>query len=126
MNIRTTIIIWVSLLVGELHTLWEGTTEQANWILTRSVPMSVQWNVKYATDEVWFILMALAILNYQPNRINRTTVITYTVYCILDLFYYFYNYKQEGYGWVYTVVLVTWILIYNNGRRYKQGIAHTV
>ncbi len=88
--------------------------------------MQMQWNVKYATDEVWFILMALAILNYQPNRINRTTVITYTVYCILDLFYYFYNYKQEGYGWVYTAVLATWILIYNHGRRYKQGIAHTV
>lgn len=75
--------------------------------------MPVQWNVKYVTDELWFILMALAILYYVPNRVNRTTVKAYLVFCVLDLVMYFYNYKQEGYGWVYVALLITWITVYN-------------
>lgn len=121
----TTLIIWASLLIGELHTFWENSTRRENWILTKSVVMPMQWNVKYATDQAWFILMAFAIYLYLPNRINRTTALAYALFCIADTFMYFYNYKQEGYGWVYTFLLITWIIIYNHGSRRttnRQGI----
>lgn len=89
--------------------------------------MPVQWNVKYATDELWFILMAAAILLYVPNRTNKATVKAFLIYCSLDLVMYFYNYKQEGYGAIYTILLISWILIYNNGqRKHRQGIIDKV
>lgn len=105
------------MLIGELHTFWENSTEKANWILTREVVMPIQWNVKYATDEVWFVLMAFALYLFRPNRINRTTALAYGVFCMADMFMYFYNYKQEGYGAVYTLLLITWIIIYNYDTR---------
>ncbi len=113
---RTTLLIWASLLVSELHSLWENCKVNQNWIFKERVVMSVQWNVKNVTDEIWFIMMALAILVYEKNRINRTTVLAYTAFCIIDMFMYFYNYKREGYGAVYTFLLIAWILIYNHGR----------
>ena len=76
--------------------------------------MPVQWNIKFVTDELWFVLMGVALLVYVPNRINRTTAIAYTLFCIADVLMYFYNYKQAGYGAMYTFLLIAWILIYNN------------
>jgi len=122
----TTLIIWGSLLLSELHTLWEESTASANWILTKNIVMPLQWNVKYVTDEVWFVLIGLSIYYYQPNRINTTTVKAYVGFCIFDLLMYFYNYKQEGYGWGYTLLLISWIIIYNrygrNTTSKRQGI----
>lgn len=114
---KTTLIIWASLLISELHSFWENSTEKANWILKENVVMSVQWNIKNLTDEVWFIMMALAILVYEKNRINRTTVLAYTAFCCIDMIMYFYNYKQAGYEAIYTFLLIAWILIYNHGGR---------
>lgn len=125
---RTTLLIWASLLIGELHSLWEKCTTNQNWILTKKVVMPIEWNVKYVSDEVWFIMMALAILFYEKNRINRTTVLAYTAFCIIDMFMYFYNYKREGYGAVYTFLLIAWILIYNYGSERsanRQRISYT-
>ncbi len=124
----TTIIIWASLLIGELHTLWEKCTINQNWIISRKVMMPVQWNIKYATDELWFVLMGLAILWYQDNRINKTTVLAYIAFCIVDFLMYFWNYKQTGYGAIYTFLLIAWILIYNYGSKRsanRQGISYT-
>lgn len=85
--------------------------------------MPVQWNIKYITDELWFILMAIAILFYIPNRINKATVKAYLVFCVLDLVMYFYNYKQEGYEWMYMILLVSWVWIYNNSETKKEVVA---
>jgi hypothetical protein len=116
----TTLIIWFSLLVNELHTLWEGSAAKSNWIWKANVVMPDQWNVKYATDELWFILMALAILFYKPNRINKASVLAFLFFCVADMFMYFYNYKQAGYEAIYTFLLIAWITIYNyNGKRIR-------
>ena len=120
----TTLIIWASLIIGELHTLWENSKVSENWIITKYVPMPVQWNVKYVTDEIWFIMMGVAIYLFIPNRINRTTVKSYTLFCAWDLVMYFYNYKQAGYEAIYTYLLIAWIIIYNrngNSTSNRQG-----
>ena len=68
----TTLLLWASLLVGEVHTFWEDSTKSENWIIGEKVEMPIQWNLKYAGDEVIGILIALAIVFYNRNRINET------------------------------------------------------
>lgn len=114
----TTILLWASLIVGEIHTFWEDSTASANWILIKDVTMPVQWNVKFVGDEISGILIALAILFYQRNRINATAAKVFVIFYVTDFLLFFYSYKQEGYEWVYLIIMISWILIYNrNGKR---------
>lgn len=125
---KTTLLIWATLIVGEIHTLWENSTKTANWIISENVPMTMQWNFKMACDELNGVLIALAFYCYERNRINLTSIKVFVLYYIADFLMYFYNYKQKPlYGWVYLMILISWILIYNNhgrGSRTKnrQGI----
>lgn len=116
-SIKFSILIWISLLVGEAHTLLEYTTEKTNWILNDYVPMTIQWNMKYGAGEFQNIIVALAVVFYKDTKFNRTTAKAFVFYYILDLLFYFYNYKRDGYGWTYTLTLIAWILIYNHGNR---------
>jgi hypothetical protein len=131
MKYTTTIILWVSLVIGELHTLFENVKGHYNWIATGGHDMSLQWNFKYAADQFYFILMGFAILFYKPNRINRTSVMTYTAYCIADMFSYFWNYKTSDvfYRVEYILLIIVWILIYkrNGSSRTtnRQGVTIT-
>lgn len=124
----TSILLWFSLLLSELHTFWENASQKpVNWILKRSVPMSVQWNVKMLTDQIWYILIFVAMFYYKKNRINRTTVITFIFFSLFDTVMYVYNYKTYEYSIVYFLLLITWILIYvYHGKRSRtkerQGI----
>lgn len=114
MRYITSILLYASLLLGEVHTLFENaSTKPVNWILFREVPMSLQWNVKMVTDQLWFIFILVAMWFYRPNRINNTTVITFIGYAIIDFAMYFINYKTYEYGIVYTGLLIAWIIIYN-------------
>jgi hypothetical protein len=121
----TTLLIWFSLLTSEVHTIWEGSKVNANWILTKNVPMNLQWNIKYLTDEIWFVLLAASIYYYVPNKINRTTAKAYFCFCVVDLCMYFYNFKQEGYDSIYTFLLIAWIIIYNYGGNNRKGVITT-
>lgn len=120
----TSLILWASLLISELHTLFGS--QLTNWILAKRVDMPLNWNIKYATDELWFVMMGFAILFYTPNRINRASVISYIVFCIIDLLMYFVNYKTEGYGAIYTALLITWIIVYNHGSKHRTGMVSKV
>jgi uncharacterized membrane protein YozB (DUF420 family) len=116
----STLFIWASLIVGEIHTLFENMTLKANWILTKSVVMPVQWNVKFAGEELQGILYALAFIFWEKTRINKTTAWAFLIYYVVDCIFYFYNYKQRegGYAVIYLIILISWILIYNNyGRK---------
>lgn len=120
----TTLLLWASLLVGEVHTFWEDSTKSENWIIGEKVEMPIQWNLKYAGDEVIGILIALAIVFYNRNRINETAAKVFVVYHIADFMFYFYNFKREGYELVYFIILIFWILIYNHGCKHtskRQG-----
>jgi high-affinity Fe2+/Pb2+ permease len=123
----TTLLIWASLIAGEIHTFFENLNVVQNWILFDNVPMDIQWNVKFVGNEIQGVLIALALLTYKKNRINDTTAKVYVGYLIADLFLYFCNYKRDGYEWMYLFILISWILIYNrNGKRIRttdrQGI----
>jgi hypothetical protein len=107
----TTFLIGLTLLVNEIHTFWERKPVSIqNWIIDAYKPMTVQWNVKYASDQLNFILFAFALLLYVPNRANRSTAITLVCYAFLDTIAYFYNYKTFGYGLIYLILAGIWNL----------------
>jgi hypothetical protein len=122
MRYATTLLIWASLIVNEVHTFFENINKEASWILTKDVPMLIQWNVKFIGDEVSGLLIALALLLYKKNRINETTVKVFVAYWVIDLVLYFYDYKQpDSYKWVYLVILILWILIYNHATKRSRA-----
>lgn len=115
MRYATTYILVCTLVLGEVHTFWETNQsgrEIQNWILNNYKPMSVQWNVKYLTDQILPILYFIAMLKYRRNRINEATVKTWIYFSILDMIMYFYNYKTYQYGGVYLWVVLIWVLTY--------------
>lgn len=118
MRYKTTILIWASLLVNEAHTLFEKSKEVQNWILFKYRPMLIDWNLRYLADEISPLLIALALLVYQKNRINDTTVKVLVAYGIVDLVLYFINYKdKEVYRYVYLFLIISWIIIYKYGTK---------
>jgi len=118
----TTALLWASLLLSEFHTFWEkASQEPVNWIISRNVPMSVQWNVKMVSDQLWYILVFVAMLFYVPNRINRSSVLAMIVFSVADTGMYFYNYKTYDYIFVYPFLFTVWILIYRYGTHNKPA-----
>jgi hypothetical protein len=129
----TTYLLAATLLIGELHTFWgKGviSVEQngkkvllrdglpvpkENWILFRSVPMTMQKNVKEAGSELIFILYFIAAWFFAkyPNRVNKTTVLTFICFMVMDAAMYFVNFKTWHYGYIYFVIALIWLYLYH-------------
>lgn len=98
----TTILLTASVLIGEVHTFWEKLpVKQQNWILTIDRTMAVQWNVKFVSLQVNYILIAVALMYYHKNRLNVTAAAVFVLFQVADFLLYFYNYKTAGYGFIY-------------------------
>lgn len=117
MRYISSILIWVSLLVNEAHTLFE----KSGNINFHGVVMPLQWAVWFISNSVWGIIMAAAILLYQKNRTNEASVKAYVIFCTIDLIMLLVNYKQSGYEAIYTALLISWLLIYNYGTKDRKG-----
>lgn len=115
----TTWILILSIVIAESHSYLpaEYAIRTENWILTVDVPMQVQWNVKFLSDEITAILYFVAMLFYNGNKVNKTTVITFIILCVVDLFMYVHNYKTLHYGSVYVWALGVWVLIFYSWKR---------
>lgn len=117
MKYLTTYLLASTLFIGELHTFWESDPglEKYNWIWTVQRPMSIQWNIKYLTDQVLPIIYFIAFFYYGKthNKVNKTTVLSFLIFVSIDTFMYFYNYKTEGYWKMYLWIPVFWLIIYN-------------
>ena len=97
----TWIILALTLPLCELHTFWHGDGRTSNWIIDRPTPMLIEWNVKYAVSQITVILYFLAWLLYVPTRSNKVIVRAFFAVALLDTMLYFWNYKTDGYGYVY-------------------------
>lgn len=116
----TTWLLILSIIIAESHSYIShipylpkdfATTKQ-NWILTVDRTMEVQWNVKYLSDEINVILFFIAMLFYNRNWWNKTTVITFIALSFIDLGMYVHNYKTLHYGSVYVWGVGIWILVF--------------
>jgi len=103
--------------LGELHSYWAKDTRVQNWIISVRRPMLISWNIKFVEMEVVVIMYFLAWTFYIKNRINKTTVEAFLILSIVDILFYFYNYKLGGFGSVYLWFALIWLVIY-----YKYSI----
>lgn len=110
----TTWLIILSIIIAESHSYIPEryATMKQNWILTVDRTMEVQWNVKYLSDQINVILFFLAMLFYNRNWWNKTSVITFIALCFIDLGMYFHNYKTLHYGSVYVWGAGIWVLVF--------------
>lgn len=112
----TTLILWASLLVNEAHTLFSD-----RMITYAGRPMALSWFVWFVSNSLWGVMVAAAILFYKDNRINRTTVKAYFLFCVVDAAMLFINFKQREYESIYTLLLIGWVIIYNHGTKERKG-----
>lgn len=119
MKYATTWILILSIVIAESHSYLpsEYAIRKENWILTIDRTMEIQWNVKFLSDQVNFILYFLAMLFYNRNRVNKATVITFIILSVIELGMYFHNYKTLHYGSVYVWSLGIWLLVFYRLKR---------
>lgn len=111
----TTLILACTLVIGELHTFWEkASQEKVNWIIKRSEPMTMQWNIKMVGDEINIILyfVAMLLFGFYPNRTNTTSVISFIYLAVADLCLWFWNFKTYDYHILYLTLLAVWPLTF--------------
>jgi hypothetical protein len=120
----TTWLLIISIVIAESHSYIpeKYATVKYNWIRTVDRTMELQWNVKYVSDQVNFILYFLAMLFFIKNRVNKTTVLTFITLSIVDLGMYFHNYKTLHYGSVYIWTLGFWVLIFYSPKLSRVSI----
>lgn len=87
---------------------------QQNWYLGKYDPMYVSWNVRYAVDQLQWIIVPLICLSYgkTPNRVNRTSMIVFLLWAFFDTISYFYNDKTRGYYIVWALLALSWWITY--------------
>lgn len=110
----TTWLLLFSIIIAETYTYlpkWYALREE-NWIRTVPTPMLNHWNVKFLCNEVNAVLYFVAMFFYNRNKVNKTTVLTFIILCIIDLGMYLHNYKTLHYGSVYVWTLGVWTVIY--------------
>jgi hypothetical protein len=110
----------------ELHTWWRNDPRIVNWIWTKNVPMSVQWNVWMVCNEFWGIVLSVCLLiammdRRQRNPGNFASAVTLIAFNVYGSFMYLYNFKDYSHSLIYFLLLPTWILIYIYGRRIRHN-----
>lgn len=110
----TTWLLIASIVIAEAHSYlpYEYAMKKENWIYSVDRTMEIQWNVKYLADQVNAVLYFVAMFFYNRNKVNKTTVLTFIILCIIDLGMYLHNYKTLHYGSVYVWTLGVWTVIY--------------
>lgn len=109
----TTWLLILSIFIAESHSYVGAAGEEIkNWGWTVKWNIPLKWHIKYLADEINAIIYFVAMLFYTPNRVNKTTVITFIILCIVDLIMYFHNYKTLHYGSVYVWSTILWGFVY--------------
>ncbi len=110
----TTIILALTLPLGELHTYWINDTRVQNWIYAINRPMLISWNVKFVVSELSVIAYFAAWILWKSNIVNRTTIVAFFWLAIVDMILYFYNYKTgQNYGIIYFgFAIFFWVTVY--------------
>lgn len=97
----TSLLLSLTLILGELHVYWHSDGSIHNWIWKTYRPMTTDWNIKYAAEEFIVIIYFVAWLLYIPNNVNKRLIGSFLCLAIMDAVLYFYNYKTEEFGNVY-------------------------
>jgi L-lactate permease len=124
-------ILLVTIFIAESHS-YAGrfSTVKQNWILTIDRTMEIQWNLKYLADEINAILYFFSFYFYRKNSINKATLITFIIFCLIDAVMYVHNFKTLFYGSVYVWLGGIWVIVFwsithmKSIKRKKNGNVH--
>lgn len=110
----TTWLLIISIVIAESHSYIPEpyASKKENWILTINQTMEVRWNVWFLSDQINAILYFLAMFFYNRNKVNKTTVLTFIILCLIDLVMYVHNFKTLHYGSVYVWSLGVWAVVF--------------
>lgn len=108
----TTIILVMTLPIGEVHSYFVNNTTVQNWIIAKEVPMLLHWNIKNVASQLSVIAYFVAWVLWRDNKVNKTTVKAFLWLAVMDTILYFYNYKTNGFGSVYFWFAGFWLLSY--------------
>lgn len=100
-EVLTSLILFATIFVGELHNFWAGNETVQNWILFRPTPMPIEWNVKYLIQEVLPIMYFLAWIFYKDNPVNNAVIKSFLFLSVIDLAVYLVNFKTGEFGSIY-------------------------
>lgn len=109
-NFWQAVLIGAMVLLGEVHTFWEGSTLTGKWIYV--YPWSEGMNIQnYVKDNgvmigwVLFCVFAYTLGKY-PTRFSFWLLQLVIIWKIVNIPLYWYNYRTFGYGWVYFGLVV--------------------
>lgn len=111
---RTYATTYVFALILLLSGLWSFFPDAGsyNWVIHKYRPMSLAWNVRYACDQLIWVLYPIAVLCWKSNRVNTVTAKCFILLAVADAMFYFWNYKTTDYGIVYFWYMGLWVLLY--------------
>jgi len=113
-------LLCLTYFVGEAHTFWQNDTTVQNWILFAYKPMTVQWNVKYLSEEIINVMVVVAFSMMLKNGWNKYYGVTATIYLtyrLLDVVFYFATFKTYNYYWIFLIISLFEVYLW-----YKNGI----
>lgn len=121
MKYLTGILLIALLPVGEIHSWFDRyDVPNVNWIYAKEVPMWLTWAIKYAEGQLQWLMVAAAMLSYRRNRFNRSAIVLFATYCVLDTIAYFYNYRGHGYESVYVGCALAFLISFY-GLKHEKG-----
>jgi len=105
----TTFILWASLLINEFHTLFSN----SKMINVTGGQVTEQWYVYLLCCCFNGLMFYAAWFSYQENKVNRTSRAVYVIFVSIDMIMFFINFKQRDYESIYTFLLISWPIVYN-------------
>lgn len=96
--------------IGELYQSFSA-TDTSNWIWLIKRPMSIQWNVKFLSEEInWFLaaLFCFIVVRRCEQRENELVIATrvFLWWRFFDIILYFINYKTEKYEYIFVLLIL--------------------
>lgn len=109
-NVWQAVIVAVIVALGELHTFWERSTISGKWIYKYpwNEPIRLQ---NYIYDNSVMVSLVLYLLfayrlGRNPTRFSFWLLELIILWKIVNIPFYWYNYRTFGYGWVYFGLVV--------------------
>lgn len=97
---------------GELWRL--GSLRVSNWFIAYYWPLTEEWNIKYASGELQWLIVSLMVFTYPSRRYkaNSVSIMVFIFWCCVNVWLHFYNFKTQNYEYVYLWLSLAWVLLY--------------
>lgn len=127
-KIVITLLIGAAFPLGELHRFWRDDFSQYDIFLGIDLKMDVAWIVKFLSNDVRHLFVALALflsLGQRRSRLLYALFLTYVIFCGIELGYFFWdfqrNYVLYAAAYVYIAIIFIWYYLFRNEKTNNMG-----